>query len=275
MAQAPRSHKPRESADCGTIDLVDPTMTSESPEAPDSPPIQGLIQAAAVRRLSVNRMLGFFFGILGPALCLSVNSSMPVGVFGEYQLPAFLLIAIEMVMLIVWLVHPARTPWIAAAFSGAFAVGTCFATLVGIDLFPLSVILILAVFGVLGLIPFATAYTFGRLTTDSWRIAGVEKVPRRWLAVLLGAAIAGGPAAAVEGSQFVAVQVAVELLRAPDSEAMDKAQRVLERVPWLDDSLLVQRWDDESDEARRARISELYRRRAGISIEEMKAARVD
>ncbi|HTF89405.1 MAG TPA: hypothetical protein VK843_13415 [Planctomycetota bacterium] len=216
------------------------------------------------------RVLGVVFGIAGPALCFYVNETMAGGpppliaVLGG--LPVYSLVATEIVWMIVWLVRPPTRPLIGALSMGAFLVATCFAATVGLVLFPFSMLALIWVIGLLGLIPFGTAYTFGRLSGAASRVARLEDSPRRGLAVALGAVLACAPAVVVETSAEHAMQVAIERLRADDPAAIESARAALDAVPWFDDVRIVDHWRNESDENQHLRLGELYSRRTGKDI---------
>ena len=231
-------------------------MTSPALTTPDSNGSE-----TARQRQRVNGWWAFLFGVAGPAICLIVQRAGDVDVFESYAPPACVLIALEMTLLVAWLVRPPRKPRTAACFAGAFAVGACFAACIGIFLLPLSAKLLLMKFlGLLGFIPFATSYIFGRLALDAWRIARRDEHRGRWVNVLLGATLAVVPAATAEGSQHLAVGIAIEKLREDTPQSIDEARRVLRFVPWLEQGVLLKRRDAEPDLRLRAHITELWRR---------------
>jgi hypothetical protein len=227
------------------------------------------------RRLLVNRCLGIAFGVVGPLYCLDMSAEMGVRVFGQYTLAAHFLIGTEMVLLLAWLVRPARSPWIAAAFAGAFALGATFAFVVGLLLAPVSVAMLAAGIGFLGLVPLGTAYTFGRVSRDAYDLARAEAGPRRGWAFWSGFVLAVAPMFAGDGSNRMALRIVLQELRSAEPQAIDSAQRTLDAIPWFDDDWLVSSWEAEPDEELRARISELHRRRSGSTIEELMDLRAD
>lgn len=111
--------------------------------------------------------LDLWFGILLPVLCFAldpgfVNGSIPTFLMPQFPLAALALCAVSMLALLLWHVGGRNLPGIAAILAGVLSAGGVVALLVGFSLLPYSLLGIFIGIGVLGFVPFLTAFVYGR-----------------------------------------------------------------------------------------------------------------
>jgi hypothetical protein len=116
------------------------------------------------------------FGVVLPLLLLPAMGflgAMDLQPFRELLRPSVVtpFVVMEIVLLAAWLVARRRIGAANAAFSGALSAGAALAVLCGADLLPLSVMTVPIGIGLLGLIPFGTAFAFLRSQHAAWTAA--------------------------------------------------------------------------------------------------------
>ena len=117
------------------------------------------------------------FGIVMPVVCFVLDpivfktgSEYGGALYSRWQLYAYTLSAVEMVALCAWLLAAGRGGRRPAALAGMLMAGAGFAFVVGMGILPYSVIGLLVLFiGLLGFVPFLTAFVYLR---NGWRAAG-------------------------------------------------------------------------------------------------------
>ncbi|MBV9927654.1 MAG: hypothetical protein JOZ96_21730 [Acidobacteria bacterium] len=113
------------------------------------------------------------FGVILPVLCFvfdpfvfSGRGEYGGGLYPQCQLYVYTLSALEMVALCAWLLFAAgRRP---AALAGVLFAGALFSFVVGLAILPFSLLGLLFIIGVLGFVPFLTAFVYLR---NGWRAA--------------------------------------------------------------------------------------------------------
>jgi hypothetical protein len=123
-------------------------------------------------------------------LCSPIESPLQSMVFFEYTA-----IGLSVIMLTVWLIAGRWIRQSSAFVAGIFFASAAFATMVGIILLPISLYaLLLLCLGVLGFIPFLTAFVYLRNGVRAWRYAFQQDQYKlsSWLimTVLTGALVA-------------------------------------------------------------------------------------
>lgn len=113
----------------------------------------------------------FIFGIVVPILCLYFdpvvfydkvpcsNTPLPLA---PYQIFMYIAMGLGMIILAIWLVVGNKITHGLGLIAGVFFVGTALAATIGIVLLPMSLPGLLICLGVLGFIPFLTAYVYFR-----------------------------------------------------------------------------------------------------------------
>jgi hypothetical protein len=210
------------------------------------------------------------FGIVLPIICLWFDPIVfrsPFGgaLLGKYAVVGGIAIGLGFVSLTTWLLLR-RSP---ALFAGLLCGGAIFATLLGIVLLPYSVIGLLAVIGVLGFSPFATAFVFWRNAVRAYHKAreGISPV-LRWMFVIVGLLITCGGPWAVHGYVSHELSQASEMILSPDQAEVAHGIAVLKRFqPIVNLDEMVIAYEAEKDASRRQRLAAVYKELTGVEIE--------
>ena len=216
------------------------------------------------------------FGVVLPLVCLVADPIvfkggpfMGGGMFAHYAVLAYVFLGGSIFAMAVWLL----TRRLAILLAGPFFLGALVALGVGVALLPLSLPMALVGIGLLGLVPFGTAFTFLRNFVRARRAAEARHPePRVAGALLLTAALAiGVPAGA---HVFVKRKITWALAAVASDEAalrerglgtLRRYALVLPEGVGLD--RIVWDWRAEKDPARKARLAEAYKATTGTTIE--------
>lgn len=109
------------------------------------------------------------FGLILPILCFIADpivfKSFPLmgrPLMEDYQLFAYVLSTVEMGFFLVWRTFPAKVNKLAPLFAGVFFIGACFSLAVGVAMLPITAWTLFIFIGLLGLIPFVSAFVYLR-----------------------------------------------------------------------------------------------------------------
>lgn len=109
------------------------------------------------------------FGLVVPIVCLVADpvvfKSFPLfgpAILENYQLLAYVVCTVEMGFFLAWHTFGVRMNALSPLFAGVFLFGACFSLLVGLLMLPLTVMALLVVIGVLGFVPFFSAFVYLR-----------------------------------------------------------------------------------------------------------------
>jgi hypothetical protein len=209
------------------------------------------------------------FGIVLPLLCLYLDpivfrASWGQPVLGDYAIAGGGAIALGLLSLCAWLALR-QAP---ALFAGLLTGGAIFAALLGLVLFPLSLMGLSMLIGVLGFTPFATAFVFWRNAVRAYRQASAGSASRRYLllAMGLGMSCVGPWAAQSYVNQELSRATAMVLSADPADAAHGVA--ILRRYRFfanLDQMVIA--YEGERDASRRERLAHSYRDITGEEIE--------
>jgi hypothetical protein len=187
---------------------------------------------AAIRILAAPDSTGFTIavGIAGPLLCLAFDPVVfkgPDAVFGSVRVLCYSFIAIEILVLSVWLLAKERLRLVSGVVGGTLLAGSLLAAGLGAVLLPFSVMGLMIVIGVFGFTPFLTAWVFGWRGVAAFRCAA-RNLPKWSLApsLVLGVALALALPYSIDSGVRRAWQRAVRDLANGDESAI-KRVRVL------------------------------------------------
>jgi hypothetical protein len=80
----------------------------------------------------------------------------------DYQLFAYVMSTVQMGFFLAWRTFPKRVNALSPLFAGVFLSGACFSALIGVAMLPITVWALFIFIGLLGLIPFVTAFVYLR-----------------------------------------------------------------------------------------------------------------
>ena len=234
---------------------------SEVPETPLALP-KSVVPTAGATAFDV------IFGIALPIVCIVADPGILRGrhvlgpeILRTYAAGAYALILPAIAVIAVSLLRGGG----GLLLAGPLLVGGCGALAIGLALLPLSLPMSLLGIGLLGLVPFATAFTFfrGGLRALS---AARKAHPARVVAVvvsLLALASAAVPIAAqgaVDRRTRAALEAAISGEAVRETDAVER----LRPVGWLaDPSTFLEAWNASTDEARRERLDRVWRDATG------------
>jgi hypothetical protein len=129
-------------------------------------------------RVQTPRQIKFdwLFGVFLPAACIFFDPivfrgwSSEGGILAAYQTFAYLLSGVSIMGLAAWLLWSERLKWLAAPLAGVFFAASAVSGLIGLVLFPFSLLGTIVIVGLLGFTPLFTFITFlrnGRRAMDS------------------------------------------------------------------------------------------------------------
>lgn len=226
------------------------------------------------------RVFDIVFGVVAPIgsfigdpIFFREGNYLSLGpLFGEFQFFVYLTSAIQIAALSGWLLLRDRlvngTLIGGVLFGGAFFSGA-----MGVLLLPFSLIGLIYLIGVLGFIPFFTAFVYLR---NGWRaIRPNQFVMERVAAiVLLVILVVGGPATIAVVAHKVMVSAVWTIVDGSDLQAKLAADELhwLRHFVWFDKLTLFDAHQREQDEKRRERIRNAYFALTGESLERSRPA---
>jgi len=230
----------------------------------------------AVTPTEPQRTFDVVFGLLAPVLCFYFDPIVFQGnllgepLYGDYQMFAYLVTAIEVSVLVLWLFGP-RVRAIGALLGGVLIAGSVFSTVVGIAILPFSLLGLLAVIGVLGFIPFFTAFVYLRNGFRAlWSDVDYE-VNRSWLSQMaIGLVLALGlPAfAGIQVSRTLTNSINAIIYGEPSqAEVAVNQLKWLPFVPQQKLDQIVDSYRGDADENRKSRLKKCYLEITGEDID--------
>lgn len=218
------------------------------------------------------------FGIALPILCFIFdpivfrgNFMAGMALFGKLQFPAYAMAFIEISALTLWLCAGKRLGHYAVAIGGFLYAGALISLVIGVVLFPLSLLGLLFGIGLLGFTPFLTSIVFWRngRRAISLHPGGVNG-RRSLVALALGLMfVAGVPLAIHLKISSVAQESLQKILEGDEREAEAAAERfrLIGYLTETETDKIVWAYHNEQDQARRDRLARLYLRITGKDIE--------
>jgi hypothetical protein len=125
------------------------------------------------------RVFNVIFGIIAPILALIFDPVVfkggsclaPSGLLGEYSMFVYAAIGPGTLWLLVWTIAGTRLSPLSAVFSGVFLIGVMFAGGIGLLILPLSLFGLTMIIGLLGFLPFGTAFIYLRTSYQALHVA--------------------------------------------------------------------------------------------------------
>ena len=213
------------------------------------------------------------FGILLPLFCFYFDPgivkggfSTPIGRLG-FLIYAFSGLAITTLFL--WLLFGNRMRAAKSVLAGVLVAGAIVASSIGVLILPLTLIGILAVIGLLGLVPFFTGFVYLRNALRAMHCGGRSgSRPARFVTVLVSAMVA---IALPSGAQWTANKIVeqsfAEILD-QDAPSFDAPVARIKRLHLIfDTDRFIREYEKESNPARRERLALAYKGITGDEIE--------
>jgi hypothetical protein len=153
-----------------------------------------------------------------------------------------------------------------ALLVGMLLGSSLWATAIGIRILPYSLVMAVVLVGLLGLVPFATAWVLYQRALALWQAPRGAGRGRAW--ALIGLLTAIGIPLAADAAVTATRAKAMEHALSDDVAAREAGAATLARlgpfVSWRD---LHRRWRREPDPTRQARLGEAFRRGTGLAAE--------
>lgn len=237
------------------------------------------------------------FGVVAPILCFYFDpgilrsSGFILGVapaiFPQYAGFIYSGSAIEILLLIAWLVCGRRLETAAHLAGGMLMAGAIFSALIGIVLLPFTMLGLTIGIGVFGFVPFLTALVYLRNARSAFRLAakpaetpettklsqparGMTGLRRPLLATLAGGVLALGPPAALSAAASMFVSQAMDAVLTADEQ---QAELAIDEIRYLqffaqpELDRLVSAYSASSEPSRREVLKQRYLKLTGDDIE--------
>jgi|SRR5215510_8591422 len=216
------------------------------------------------------------FGVHGPVLCFLADpivfksGLLLTGLYSDYQLFVYLVAALQVPLLSIWLLYGAKFRSVGLLMGGALMAGAFFSFCIGVLILPFSLLGLLWLIGVFGFTPFLTAFVYLRNSVRAIRAQpkGLNLLSGFVVATIAAVYVIGLPAIASIGTARIATVWATEVMYADEETAETAAHRLswLPVVPDKDLNELFWAYERESDPVRRALLAQRYREITGGEI---------
>jgi hypothetical protein len=143
-------------------------QNSDLPEQPKSEKRKGFWRRQFQEPTKAQYKFDWMFGVIMPVICIffdpGIFSSHTGGWFllGAYKPFAYLLSFTAIIAMMAWLIWGEHLRWLNALFAGLFLVSGAVALIIGIVLFPISLVGLVIVIGALGFTPLFTGIVYLR-----------------------------------------------------------------------------------------------------------------
>ena len=240
---------------------------------------------------SAQMFFDVLFGIVAPVLCfvfdpIVFKSEFDQGLFPQVQSFAYMVSAIEIATLSVWLICGRRLRPRTRLVGGILGAGAAFSGSIGVVILPFTLLGVLLFIGILGFIPFLTAFVYLRNAKRAFQLAddsaserlkilttrpGASGV-RSWIgSTILGCTLALGIPAGVNLIAASFVSASMKAVLHADAQLADIAVEEVRYLqflaaPNLDE--IVTAYAAETDPARKEELKRRYVKLTGNDIEE-------
>lgn len=223
-------------------------------------------------------MFDIFFGIAAPVLCfvadpIVFSSQFGLGgeaVLGRYQLFAYLVSAIAMVALAIWLCFEDYLQPYSFVLGGVFVSSAIFSTIIGLIILPYSLLGVLFVIGLAGFTPFLTAFVYVRNAIRALRGPAQTTLGLKVAGALCAASIMIGLPAIISYQVEVTVSQSIDALLNGDVVHAEAAVNRLRWLPFIPEHSLdsvVLTYGREQDTKKKEILKKYYRDVTGQDVE--------
>jgi len=236
-----------------------------------------LVRQFALQRTEAQDVFDVCFGIFFPILVLVADPAVfKGGIFGEpilarYQFFAYLVTAIEIAIFLVWLILHRHLRPFTAPIAGILLAGALFSFVVGILIFPFSVLGLIVLIGAAGFTPLLTGFVYLRTGVRALKVQERNVAfEGRFLIAAMAALLAIALPALVSIQITRTVSSSVNALLNGD---VTQAETAVNRLKWLpfistvDLRELVIAYGRESSPEKKAVLKQYYRDLTGDDID--------
>ena len=215
-------------------------------------------------------VLPILFLVIDPIVFKSPAGFLGPGYLEDYQLLAYLFCSLEIGLFLTWRTFRLPLRRFSIIFAGAFFTGAIFATVIGVVILPLSLLGLMVVIGVLGFMPFVTAFVFLRNSVRAARInINGARSHSRLAAFALGAVLVIGMPLTAQIKVESDVSAAVETLisgSAPEAEAAAQRLKTFRFISHRHRNEIAAAYAHEVNSAKLAILNETYRNLTGEDL---------
>lgn len=208
------------------------------------------------------------FGLVLPVMCFIADpvvfksfSAFGPAYLEDYQLFAYVVSTVEMAFFLVWRTFPQKVNWLSPLFAGVFLAGGCFSLSIGIAMLPLTVWTLLFVIGLLGLIPFASAFVYLRNGIRAMRAQAnlplASRITTATFSAVLVIASVGFASLYVESSISASIGTVI-YGNAIEAEAATNRLKGFGFIPLKETNRLAKAYGNEWDEKKKATLGRVY-----------------
>ena len=210
-------------------------------------------------------------GCFLPLLCLFLDpivfhsSEFGGPILFHFEVVASLVIAVGIISLGHWVGSGAYP----ALSSGLLSDGAAHALVLGVVMFPFSLIGLFFVIGLLGFSPFFTAFAFWRNAYRAFRASRSQRYLPRFASACVGLLISVGLPWGAQAYVNSRVAQAITLIQLKDPDDVAKGTAIFHRYKWAVHRLdLVKIYRNEPDDYHREQMALAYRELTGVGIED-------
>jgi hypothetical protein len=220
------------------------------------------------------------FAVVLPLLCLVADPIVFKGLtpalrnyalLADYQLLAYLVSTVEVGLFLTWRTFRLRLRPYATAFAGFFFAAAIFSGVIGLAILPYSLFALILVVGILGFIPFLTAFVFLRNGVRAMRIqVTASSLTHRFAVALLSAVLVIALPVFTNMTIETALDSTVEsMIEGNATEAQLAALRLREFrfVPSKYTDRIATAYSHESDPVKRSTFNAVYQDITGEDLE--------
>jgi len=216
------------------------------------------------------------FGLVAPVLCFFFDPTIFKGgligppILQPYQLFAYAVTSLELTLLAVSMIFGSRLGAWSRVIGGALLSGSVFSAVIGVAILPYSIMGLMVAIGLLGFIPFVTAFVYLRV---GWRaLKREQKTPAGSMVVglLLGVVLSLGLPGLVSLYISNSASHSVDAILHGDPKQAQNAVghlRWLPFVPQQDLEPIVQAYENEQDPERKEILKNSYQALTGEDLE--------
>jgi len=216
------------------------------------------------------------FGVILPVLCFMADPVVLKGtmltppMYGKFQLVVYVISTVEMGAFLVWRTFPKQVCGFASIFAGVFFAGAVFSGVIGLAILPMTLFALLFMIGILGFIPFLTAFVYLRTGARAFRVSLHDpRASRRLAGIALGAALAIALPNFATTQWEAIVSSSVNTLIYGDAAEADAAAHRLKRlriIPTAYRDRIAEAYGNEFDPVKRERLRRAYEEITGTDV---------